>query len=85
MTPYWIRIVPLSSPSPLNLGIGVTARSEDDARAPVAAAFGHADVASVTPIESVTELDQRHVVPNMGSILMRGIWFPLGAETDAVR
>jgi len=79
--PYWIRIVPLPSPSALNLGIGVTARSEDDARALIAAAFGDvAEITDLTPVRSVDDLDQRHVVPNMGNILMRGIWFPLGAD-----
>jgi hypothetical protein len=81
VTPFWIRIVPLPSPSPLNLGIGVTARSADDARALVAAAFGDvARIAELAVIRAVDHPDQRHVVPNMGNILARGIRFPLGAD-----
>ena len=28
----------------------------------------------------VSELDQNHVLPNMGLVAKRGIWFPLGFE-----
>jgi len=73
--------VPLPSPSPLNLGIGVAATSERDARALFSAAFGDgAEIAGLAPIQSVDDLDQHHVVPNMGNILVRGIRFPLGAD-----
>lgn len=27
---------------------------------------------------NVNDLDQSHVLPNMGNIVERGIWFPLG-------
>jgi hypothetical protein len=28
-------------------------------------------------------LDQKHVVPNMGNIFIRGVWFPLGYEIQS--
>ncbi|MGT2501894.1 hypothetical protein ACVOMS_15690 [Bradyrhizobium guangxiense] len=27
-------------------------------------------------VQSIDELDQNHVVPNMGMMLRRGVWFP---------
>jgi hypothetical protein len=41
MKPYWATEERLSTPSPLNLGIGVTANSADDAKALVHSAFGN--------------------------------------------
>ena len=37
-------------------------------------------VHEVHPVASVDELDPNHVVPNMGNILKRGVWFPKGYE-----
>ena len=65
----------------LNLGIGITAASEADARAMFAAAFGAAHrIAQIRAIADADELDRKHVVLNMGNMLKRGIWFPLGYE-----
>jgi len=84
MKAYWINVVPRHSPSPLNLGVGITAKSEDDARVIFSAAFGdQAEVAGIRPIRSALDLDQHHVLPNMGNMLARGIWFPLGAGGDS--
>ena len=62
----------------MNLGVGVTARSEDDARALVETAFPEARIASLASVDDVSALDQGHVAPNMGNIFARGIWFPAG-------
>lgn len=80
MKPYWISISPLHSPSPLNLGIGVTALSEDDARTIVSALFGGEIVMlKVEPIQDMTTIDQKHVAPNMEpNWLLRGVWYPAG-------
>lgn len=78
MRPYWVKLLLLPVPTPLNLGVGVTAASEAGARDTVMAAVEGAGIVSVTPVSDVTDLDQRHVVPNMGNILVPGIWFPLG-------
>lgn len=63
-------------PSPLNLGVGVTARSELDARAMIASCFPGAEIASITVISDVSELEAKHVLPNMGDHMVRGVWFP---------
>ncbi len=61
----------------LNLGVGVTAYSEADARTLVAETFDRRIVA-VEVITDMRAIDQNHVAPNMGNHLERGIWFPLG-------
>ncbi|WP_332752607.1 hypothetical protein [Sphingomonas sp. RB1R13] len=77
MVPYWIK----GDDSP---GVGITARDKDDALSLFEAAFGDERKASeVTRIHDVSELDQGHVVPNMGNWLKRGVWYPLGHETVA--
>jgi len=69
--PYWITIEG-------RLGVGVTAQNDQEALAIAAPALGTSEARSVTPISTLEELDQRHVVPNMGNWLKRGIWFPQG-------
>jgi hypothetical protein len=72
MQPYWIAVDG-------SLGVGITARSEADALGLFQAAFGKA-ATQAKRIGSADELDQGHVVPNMGNWLSRGIWFPRGYE-----
>lgn len=72
--PYWI---PISG----RLGVGVTAYSEADALSLFEVAFGSGKQHGVpTPVVDLADLDQGHVIPNMGNHLKRGIWFPLGYE-----
>jgi hypothetical protein len=81
LTVYWIE-----SPFPhAPLGFGVTAWSLDDALALIRA-FDYGrylpdDLGEVRITEgvSVAELDQPHVVANMGPIVVRGMWYPFGA------
>jgi hypothetical protein len=81
MIAYWIK-----SPFPhAPLGFGVTAWSVDDALEIVRALeFGSylpADLNGVQITEGITvaELDQSHVVTNMGPISVRGLWYPFVA------
>lgn len=81
LTAYWIR-----SPSPhALLGFGVTAWSLDDAISIIRALdygrFLPDDLGRLRVIEgiNVAELDQAHVVPNMGPINLRGMWYPFVA------
>ncbi len=78
LTTFWIssrcRHVPL--------GFGVTARSRDDALR-IIKAFGYGqflptedDALEVIHPVTVRELDPHHVVPNMGPINVRGLWYP---------
>jgi|HubBroStandDraft_6_1064221.scaffolds.fasta_scaffold519703_2 hypothetical protein len=81
MRPYWIKPERSPEPTNLNLGVGITAHSEADARQLFEMAFGQSrQIASIEPIADMSELDQGHVVPNMGNWLRRGIWFPLGYD-----
>ena len=78
MKPYWITVerLPLSS---LNLGIGVTAHSADDACQIVRTSMPSAVISSVRCIEDMREIEQRHVAPNMEpDWLARGVWYPAG-------
>ena len=61
----------------MSLGVGGTARSEEDAIALFRRAQPTDRVTGIQVIYNVGELDQKHVVPNMGDWLRRGIWFPL--------
>ncbi len=77
LVPYWIEC----EDAP---GVGITARSEADALDLLNAAFGGERRArEVKPIHDASELDQGHVVPNMGNWLRRGVWYPLGYENVA--
>lgn len=76
MHPYWITLNG-------HLGVGITARSEADALQLFALAFGAAEkIVSVEIIKHMNDLEQNHVVPNMGGAnwFRRGIWFPRGHE-----
>lgn len=73
LRPYWITVEG-------KLGIGVTAQDEQEARVLAAPALGESDVRLIDPLSSMSELDQGHVVPNMGNWFKRGVWFPLGFD-----
>jgi hypothetical protein len=81
LTAFWI-----TSPVPqAPLRFGVTARSLDDAlRIIQALDYGrflpedHSTL-GVRSRVTVADLDAGHVVPNMGSIAVRGLWFPFCA------
>jgi hypothetical protein len=72
MQPYWIRI------DKCGLGVGITAISEEDARALFHKAWPKDCIASLAPINDMRDIEQNHVAPNMGNWFMRGIWFPMG-------
>ena len=58
---------------------GVTAYSHEDAAQLLrAAGYELEPGVAVTVTEEVTfqDLDQNHVVPNMGPMQVRGVWFP---------
>jgi hypothetical protein len=75
MHPYWIDING-------NTGVGITARSDEDALAIFHAVFGERyTAAGIRVISDMNELEQGHVVPNMtANWFKRGVWFPLGYE-----
>jgi hypothetical protein len=82
MRPYWLMFDNLPQFSGLGLGAGITAHSEQEACEIAAANFGNdIEVKSVSTINTADEIEQNHVRPNMGNLLIRGVWFPKGFET----
>lgn len=77
---YWFHFAPTNDPSILNLGCGITAYDESDARrifeAEVVPLFGSRIILAVTNDIDVSTLDAGHVRPNMGDPSKRGAWFP---------
>jgi hypothetical protein len=73
MKQYWFSIQP-------GLGYGVTAESVTEAEK-LLASFGYPrtgeKIINITEDVRLDTLDQNHVVPNCGPLMMRGIWFPL--------
>lgn len=81
---YWFTFSDPPKYSPLGLGCGVTAFNYKDAvEIMTSKVFANFEL-PIPIIESVIEdvdvsnLDQGHVIPNMGLVLIRGVWFPLG-------
>lgn len=80
---YWIHLRNADQFAGLRMGCGVTAFDLDDALALLrTAVIGDQpfDVETVVEDIDVRALDARHVLPNMGIVTRRGIWFPLGYE-----
>lgn len=74
MRPYWIK-----TDQPMTRGYGVTARSTEDALELLRVGIpGEYAIIEIMSVDNIELLDQGHVVPNMGNILRRGIWFPIG-------
>jgi hypothetical protein len=71
---YWF-------PAETGLGFGVTAHSVSDA-IELLSSVGYKPGSDFNPSRvvekvSVSALDQNHVVPNMGPVVVRGVWFPV--------
>jgi hypothetical protein len=80
MSPYWIVVArTAAAPAFLRLGIGVTARSEGDARDIVRDQFGEGiTICDIKRILDMNDLEQHHVAPNMEpNWMIRGVWFPV--------
>jgi hypothetical protein len=64
----------------LNIGCGVTAYDEGDARNilndKVFPLYGFREILDVVKDIDVSLLDEGHVRPNMGPSSNRGVWFP---------
>jgi hypothetical protein len=79
---YWFTFERSTSPTPLNLGCGVTAHSYDDAlallRERVFCGKAMPHISGYIEDVDVSTLDPKHVLPNIGLVVSRGIWFPHG-------
>jgi hypothetical protein len=84
---YWFNFEKFGRPTPLNLGCGVTAYDYGDAlnilRARVFAGKELPAIVGYTEDVDMSALDQKHVLPNMGLVTIRGVWFPQGYEEMA--
>ncbi|WP_379554044.1 hypothetical protein [Qipengyuania sp. DGS5-3] len=58
------------------LGVGVTGHDEKDARDQLEAEYGEIAIGNVTEVSGIGDIEGKHVRPNMGNFLKRGIWFP---------
>ena len=78
---FWFNFVPVSSPSILNLGCGITAYGLNDARLilndMVFSVYGVREVVDVIKDVDISTLEENHVRENMGVPVVRGVWFPL--------
>ncbi|ALN58808.1 hypothetical protein GLE_3463 [Lysobacter enzymogenes] len=80
---YWFEFQPNSVPQCLDLGCGITARSQDDAlrvlheRVPETRGVAIRRIVAGVKID---DLDPGHVLPNLGNYAVRGCWFPLGYD-----
>jgi hypothetical protein len=81
---YWFTFEGFAKPTPLNLGCGVTAYDYDDAiyllRKRVFRGKDPPRIVGCTENVDVSTLDTKHVLPNIGLVTARGIWFPQGYE-----
>ena len=84
---YWVTYHGLSMdelPVGAVAGCGVTALGEDDAlqllRTSIFAGRDLPENLTISIVRSEADLDQKHVLPNSGNMLRRGVWFPLGHE-----
>ena len=79
---FWFEFEPFGYPTALNLGCGVTGYDYNDAvrllQERVFAGQTLPKVVRVLPDVNVQDLDKGHVLPNMGDVAQRGVWFPLG-------
>jgi hypothetical protein len=81
---YWFSFEKVARPNPLNLGCGVTAYDYADATSLLReGVFSRKElpliVACVEDVD-VSTLDPKHILPNIGLVNVRGIWFPQGYE-----
>ena len=86
---FWITFEKIERPNILNLGCGVTAHDEEDAIQLVRNVFHsnaeRRELQSIVEFSNLSDLDQKHVVPNMADPALRGIWFPLGVQEQYVQ
>jgi hypothetical protein len=74
LNPYWIE-----TDKPMSLGFGITAHSEADAKQILRLLLpGEYCVTHIATVSDMRSIDQRHVAPNMGNWMQRGVWYPCG-------
>ena len=82
---YWIKFIISTEhyyPPGTRVGCGITAYSSEDA-IDIAAkcifkTYPLPPIESIKEIQDAMQIEQGHVLPNSGSILNFGVWFPRG-------
>jgi len=81
---YWFRFGPSSEHTILKVGCGITAFDYEDAlnilHEEVLVGKPDLHVVEVCEDIDVSTLDKNHILPNMGLVIVRGVWFPQGFE-----
>ena len=84
---YWFKFdITIQNNPPIGtlVGCGVTAYNYDDAmnliKEMVFKTINIPPLIECIEDVNVLSLDSNHVLPNMGLVTVRGIWFPLGYE-----
>lgn len=87
MRRFWFEFdLSMEQPHPMGVlsGCGVTALSYDDSLEVLRErVFKDASLPSIRKViedVDVSQLDANHVLPNMGVVTVRGVWFPRGYE-----
>jgi hypothetical protein len=87
MQRFWFELdlsIEIPHPPGTLLGCGITADNLADAldilRNNVFSGFETPKIKNVKEDIEMRSLDQGHVIPNMGVVTRRGVWFPLGYE-----
>ena len=77
---YWIRFAAASGCGTPRPGCGVTAYNYEDAiivlRETVFSGKPVPEIEEVIEDVDISTLDQKHVIPNMGAPIWRGVWYP---------
>jgi len=84
---FWIEVDRSNDadlPVSIWAGVGVTAENELEAKKiAIEKVVGtNCDIGSLTAVvvQSLEELDQNHVRPNIGNFLKKGVWYPVGYD-----
>lgn len=81
---YWFSFEKFDYPTPLNLGVGVTAFSKEEAidflKRKIFTNIALPPIAKCIENIDISTLELNHIRPNMGNPARRGIWFPLGYD-----
>lgn len=83
MKRFWIEFEESIPYSPLSIGCGITANNYDDAISLLRdRVLKGRDIKIRTIVADidVSSLDAGHVLPNMGNVMVRGVWFPMGYD-----
>lgn len=81
---FWFKFEELPQLGIANLGVGVSAYNHDDAialfRERMFGPNGPPAIEQCVEDVSLDDLEKNHVLPNIGAVHVRGIWFPQGYE-----